>query len=162
MHQRDRHAALADGGGNAFHGAEPDVAAREDARDAGLEEVRVAVELPPPGGGHVGAREHVAAAVERDLGRQPRRLGIRSDEDEQAAGFEPGRLSGRGVADVDRLERCIAVRDDHLAPIEHADVRPGGELFDEVMRHALLERFAPVEDGHAPGVRGEEHRRLAG
>ena len=46
MHEGDRHAALADGGGDAFDGAEADVAAREDARDARLEEVRVAVELP--------------------------------------------------------------------------------------------------------------------
>src|SRR5438128_1979451 len=47
-----------------------------------------------------------------------------------------------GVADVDRLERGVAVRRDHLGPIEHADVRPGGELVDEILRHALLERFA--------------------
>ena len=50
MHEGDRHAALADGGGDALDGAEPDVAAREDARDAGLEQVRVAVELPAPRG----------------------------------------------------------------------------------------------------------------
>ena len=43
-------------------------------------------------------------AVERDLRRQPRRLGIRPDEDEQPAGLEPGRLPGRGIADLDRLE----------------------------------------------------------
>ena len=39
---------------------------------------------------------------------------------------------------------------------------PGGELLDEVARHALLERLAAVEDRHAPGVGREEHRRLAG
>ena len=42
------------------------------------------------------------------------------------------------------------------------DVRPGGELVDEVARHALLERLAPAEDRHAAGVAGEEQRGLAG
>jgi hypothetical protein len=46
VHEGDRHAALADCRGDALDGAESDVAAGEDARDAGLEEVRVAVELP--------------------------------------------------------------------------------------------------------------------
>ena len=83
MYEGDRHAALADGGGNTLYGGEPDVAAGEDARGAGLEQVRIAVELPAPGGGHVGAREHVAVAIERHLGRQPGGLCVRADEDEQ-------------------------------------------------------------------------------
>src|SRR5262249_11655643 len=110
VHEGDRHAALADGGGDAFDRAEPDIAAREDARDARLEQVRVAVELPASRVAYVGAREHVAAAVECDLRRQPGRLSIRSDEDEQPAGLEAGRIPGRGIPDVDRLERDVAVR----------------------------------------------------
>ena len=46
VHEGDRHAALADRGGDALDRAEAHVAAREDARDARLEQVRVAVELP--------------------------------------------------------------------------------------------------------------------
>ena len=42
----DRHAALADGGGDALDRAEADVAAGEDAGHARLEQVRVAVERP--------------------------------------------------------------------------------------------------------------------
>ncbi len=72
------------------------------------------------------------------------------------------RLSGRGVTDVDRLERGVAVRGRHLGPEEHLDVLPGGELVDEVARHALLQVGAAVEDGHAPRVGREEDRRLAG
>ena len=48
VHEGDRHAALADCRRDTLHGAESDVAAGEDARDARLEEVRIAVELPAP------------------------------------------------------------------------------------------------------------------
>ena len=162
MHEGDRHAALADGGGDALHGAEPDVAAGEDARDAGLEQVRVAIGSPRAGGGHVGAGQHVAVVVERDLGREPRRLGIRADQDEEAAGREPGRLPGLGALDVDRLERGVAVRGHDLRAPQHLDVRPRRDLVDEVARHALLEPLAAADDRDAPGVVREEHRRLAG
>ena len=47
MHEGDGHAALADRCRDALDGAEPDVAAGEDAGDARLEEVWVPVELPP-------------------------------------------------------------------------------------------------------------------
>ena len=53
------------------------------------------------------------------------------------------------------------MRGRHLGAEEHADVRPGRELVDQVARHALLERVAAVEDRHAARVGGEEHRRLA-
>ena len=44
--ERDRHAALADCGGDALHLAEANVTTREDARNAGLEEIWISVELP--------------------------------------------------------------------------------------------------------------------
>ena len=162
MHEGDRHAALADGGGDALHGAEPYVAAGEDPRDAGLEQVGIAVALPPTGGGHVGAGQHVAVVVERDLGREPRRLGVRADQDEEAAGREPGRLPGLGAPDVDRLERRVAVCGHDLGPPQHLHVRARGDLVDEVARHALLEPLAAADDRDAPGVVREEHRRLPG
>src|SRR5215208_2934618 len=78
--ERDRHAALADGRRDAFHRAEPHVAAREDPRYARLEQVRIAFELPPSDEWDVGAGEHEAAAVACDLGRQPGRLRVGADE----------------------------------------------------------------------------------
>ena len=48
VHERDRHAALADGGRDALDRAEADVPAGEDAGHAGLEQVRVALLLPAP------------------------------------------------------------------------------------------------------------------
>ena len=71
MHEGDRHASLADGGSDAFHGAVADVAAGEDPRDARLEEIRVTVELPSSRGAHVGAGEDVALRVECDLRWEP-------------------------------------------------------------------------------------------
>lgn len=66
--------------------------------------------------------------VERDLGRKPRRLRIRPDEDEQPARVDSGRLRRREVADVNRLERDAAVHSRHFGPEQRADVRPRREL----------------------------------
>src|SRR5689334_16495730 len=63
MHEGDGHAALADGGGDAFDGARAHVAAGEDAGDAGLEEVGVAVLVPVAALDHGLAGEDVAASV---------------------------------------------------------------------------------------------------
>ncbi len=54
------------------------------------------------------------------------------------------------------------MRGGHLGPEPDVDVRPRGELVDEVAGHALLQRLPAIEDGHAPCMGGEEHRRLAG
>ena len=108
---------------------------------ARLEQVRVAVERPAAGGAHVGAGEHVAAAVERDLRRQPAGLGVGADEDEEAAGLEPRRLAAsrsRGRRSP-RATRRRARRRPRLASSD-VDVRPRRELVDQVARHALLER----------------------
>src|SRR6186997_712985 len=109
VHERDRHASLADRGRHALHRRVADVAAGEDAGNARLEQVRVAVERPPARGAHVRARENEAAAVERDLGRQPRGLGVRPDEDVEPARLDARRLPRVGIAQVDRLERRLAV-----------------------------------------------------
>ena len=74
--------------------------------------------------------------------------------------LEPGRLAGCRVANVDRLERGLAVGRNHLGAVEHVDVRSVGELLDEIVRHALLEALAAVEDGDAPRMGREEQRRL--
>src|SRR5262249_48725220 len=114
MHEGDGHAALAYRSGDALDGTEPDVSTGEDARDARLQKKRVPVELPPSGGADVGAGEHVALRVARDLRRKPGGRGVGTDEDEQPARLAPGRLACRGVADVDRLQRGVAMRRDHL------------------------------------------------
>ena len=66
--------------------------------------------------------------IEGDLPRQPARLGVRPDEDEDPARLQSGRLTGLAVANLDRLHRIVAVRGRGLGPGEHLDVRPGGEL----------------------------------
>src|SRR3954453_5164548 len=60
VHERDRHAALADRGRDALHGREPDVAAGEDAGHARLQEVGVALQRPPSRRGDVRAGEDEA------------------------------------------------------------------------------------------------------
>ena len=105
----DRHAALADRRRDPLHRAVADVPAGEDPRDAGLEQVRVAAGLPATPGGRVGAGEDEAVVVERDLRRQPRRLGIRTDQDEEAARLEPGR-SRRSRRSARRSRRVTSRR----------------------------------------------------
>ena len=61
MYECNRHAALAHRGGDSFHRAEPHVPTREDAWDAGLEEIRVALMRPAIRCTHVGPGEDVAA-----------------------------------------------------------------------------------------------------
>ena len=77
-------------------------------------------------------------------------------------GLEAPRLPRLVVAHVDGLERGLAVGGRDLGVEHDADVGARGDLVDQVARHALLEAAAAVEDGHAAGVRGEEHRRLPG
>src|SRR6185437_1580692 len=59
MHEGDRHAALADCGGNPLHRTVTHVTTGEDAGHARLQQVRVAVELPPVGCAYVGPGQHV-------------------------------------------------------------------------------------------------------
>ena len=99
VHEGDRHAALADRRGDALDRAEAHVAAGEDAGHARLQQVGIAVVRPAPALGDVGAGQHVAARVARDLRRQPAGVGVGADEDEQAAALvprSPSRWRGRG------------------------------------------------------------------
>jgi L-histidine N-alpha-methyltransferase len=69
VHERDRHAALADGCGDALDRAQPNVAAREDPGHGRLEQVRVAFERPAGGTRRVGTGQDEPSGVDRDLGR---------------------------------------------------------------------------------------------
>src|SRR3954454_938702 len=114
VHEGDGHAALADRGGDALDRSVADVAAGEDAGHARLEQVRIAPGPQAARLAHVRAGEHEALRVERDLLREPSRLGVGADEDEEAAGVDAGDLVGLAVADVDRLQRALAVHRGHL------------------------------------------------
>ena len=160
VHEGDRHAALADGRRDPLDRPAANVAAREDARHARLQEIRIAVEPPTVRGGRIQPGDDVTAAVECDLLREPSRLGVGADEDVEPAGVEPRRLTARRVVDVDRLQRGRAVGRSHLRPSQHADVRANGQLVDQIARHALLEPVAAADDRHALRVTGEEQRRL--
>src|SRR5207244_6703695 len=154
--ERDRHAALADRGRDALDRSVADVTAGEDARHARLEQIGITLELPGAAGRHVRAGQHEAARIESDLGRKPRRLGVRADEDEDAARLEPRRLAGDTIPDVDRLQGELPVRGDDL---RLADVRARHELVDQVARHALLEAATAAKYRDAARMVCEEERR---
>src|SRR5687767_11844229 len=80
MDERDRHAPLANRGGDPLHGTGPHIAAAEDPRHAGLEQVGVSLVGPAARLDRRLAREHVAASIAGDLLRQPRGLRVGADE----------------------------------------------------------------------------------
>ena len=82
LDKRNRHTALANRRCNSLDRAQPDVAAREYARYARFEEVRVAALHPVAGFCYVIAGQNVSAAIARNLGREPLRLCVGADEHE--------------------------------------------------------------------------------
>src|SRR3954452_13929761 len=162
VHEGDGHAALADRGGDALDRSVADVAAGEDAGHARLEQVGVALGRPAARRAHVRAREHEALRVERDLLGQPFRLGVGADEDEETTGVHAGDLVRLAVADVDRLQRALAVYGGHLDGEAHLDVPAARELVDQVARHARAGRRAAAQHRDAARVHREEQRGLAG
>src|SRR4029453_2694968 len=119
MHERDGHAAFADGGGDALDRARSNVTASEDARHARLEQIRIAVARSIRGRRNVDAGEHVAASVARDLAGQPLGLRIRADEDEETAARPALLVTAAAIGYVDRGEMAVAVDTGHLGAREH-------------------------------------------
>src|SRR5689334_12750379 len=151
----DRHAALADGGGDPLHRVEPHVPGREDARHAGLQRERGSVlgpgrpawALQKLGPGH-----HEAVVVAQDVVTEP--VGARhgADEDEQPRGLDVLRRPGGAVAQGQRLEVLLATGRDDLTAQAHLDVVRGGDPLDEVLRHGELEAGPPDEEHDPLGI----------
>ena len=83
--ESDRHAALTDRGGDAFHRAQPHIAAGENPGGARFEEVGIAVMRPAPGLHHVVAGQDISSLITSDVRRQPSGLCVGADENEEAA-----------------------------------------------------------------------------
>ena len=117
-----------------------------------------------PAGGHVcrpSARSRRSSS--RDLGRQPPGLGVGADEDEEAAASRAA-SSRRSPSCGRRSPRCDS-SPCAATTSEWNSARMFGRVAIwsiEVARHALLERLAAVDDGHAARVGREEHRGLPG
>ena len=116
MDEGNRHAALADGRGDAFDRAQSHITAGEDARRAGFKEIGIAAERPAPGFFQIVSGEDVSARVARDVGWQPRGFRVGADEDEQAAAIMPAHFRAGAVADVDRGQVGVAVNPVYLRP----------------------------------------------
>src|SRR5206468_4447876 len=97
----DRHAALADRGSNAFDRAQPHVPTGEHTGDARFEKVGIAAVRPTPGLHDVVTGKNVAAVIARDVGREPFRLCVGADENEEAATVASAYVCARRIAYVD-------------------------------------------------------------
>src|SRR5277367_601273 len=133
MYKLKRDGAFTDCGGASFYRVETDVAGDEDAGDAGLEQIGVAVESP----GfrrlrlEVGTGEDEALAVATELLRQPTGFGFGADKDEEGTGL-PGLFAVRSF-EGQAFEVSVAVHGDDLRASLDGDVRRGFDLVDEVL-----------------------------
>src|SRR4029078_11621360 len=110
----------------------------------------------------VATREDVAALVAFDLGREPVRMGVCSDEHEERS-RRYGRLGARSsVTHDDAFESAATPAAGHIGMHTDIDVGRSEEGLDQIARHRALERGAADEQGHTAGVPREMHRRLPG
>ncbi len=79
----DRDRAFTDGGRHPLHGPVPNVAHRQHSGQARLERERRAVERPALVSTEVRPREHEALSVSAHLRRQPFRVRLRADRQEE-------------------------------------------------------------------------------
>ena len=108
--ESDRHAALADRGGNAFDRAQPHIPAGENTGDTRFEEVGIEAAWPAPGLHHVVTGQDISACIACDVRRQPTGLRVGSNEDEKAAAIVSLRLCACAIAYVDRYQVGVTVR----------------------------------------------------
>src|SRR5215469_786998 len=98
MHQLDCDRALTHARSHALDGSMPDVAHRENTRDARLEQKRIAVESPAFGAlslpDQLRTCQDESAVIALHKSAQPVRTGRRPDEDEQAIGRNTIHRSG--------------------------------------------------------------------
>ena len=137
----DRHAALADRGGDALDRAEAHVAAGEDARDAGLEQVGVA---------RLASRRRSSPRRRRSGRSRARRGPLRRGSQSVSASApmktkSPAQGSRRGGAGR-AVERCRSRSGGRRRGRRSTSERSAtgcslaADLVDQVLRHALLER----------------------
>ena len=117
MDERDRHRALADGGGYALDRAVPNVAGDEDARLARLDEEGVALERPPAAGPaffeQVGPGHQEAALVAAQPSFDARGERLAADQDEECVGGKLLFVLAGVVGDDDGLESILPTGGDH-------------------------------------------------
>src|SRR5437588_5933563 len=153
MDECDRHAAFTDARSDALDRAVANVADRENARHAGLQQIRIALERPRAvllrhKVGHVASGANVTALVANYRRRQPRCRGVGSDEHEKRIGRLAPALAAAAVLDDDRFQMVAALDADDLT--QHFDLHVGFafELSDQVVRHCVNQRGAAYQNGH--------------
>src|SRR5437016_5421932 len=78
--ESDRHAALTDRGGNAFHRAQPHIATGENSGSTRFEQVGIAVVRPAPSLHHVVTGQDISSIITSDVRRQPPGLRVGANE----------------------------------------------------------------------------------
>src|SRR3954454_14729382 len=113
VHEGDRHGTLADGRGDPLDRVGAHVAGDEDAGQAGLQQVRVAVEVPAGGTASLaqqgGPGRDEAALVADDRAVEPPGARRPADEDEQVAGRQRLLLAGPRVLHGEVLQVPVAL-----------------------------------------------------
>src|SRR6266508_708025 len=166
MDELDRRGALSDRRGDPLDRPVAHVARSEDAREAGLQPERRALERPAgwrlAGTEQVTAGHDVAAVVTLDDAVQPPGVRLGADQHEQR---RRGHRLGGAVLPVDQRDAFQPpppVPVDHLGAQADRDVRGRLDLLDQVVRHAGAQGVLQSQDGHRGGVPGQVDGRLAG
>jgi len=166
MHLTDHIRPLAHGGGDAAGSALAHVAGGEDAGDARLQQERVARQLPAlrplavddqvrPG------QDEADAVALHDAGHALA-VGHGADEQEEGRRVNAVLLARFVILDGDPLQPIGAMHRLDRVARQHLDVVGGGDLVNEILRHALAERRGADEHRDLAGVAREEHGSLPG
>src|SRR5262249_17694522 len=147
--------------------ARPDVADREDAGPAGLDEKRTAAKRSPwlclfDARPEVGAGQDETVGVEGERAVEPSRWRLGADQHAHRAGRGRAPLAGGAVLDDDPCQAAVAFHGPHLMREEDLDARLATDPLAQVPGHALLEPRAADDQEDAVSLLGERERRLAG
>src|SRR5215471_14639392 len=164
VHELDCDGALSDTGSHALNGSVPDVAHRENAGDAGLQQVWITIDAPAVGTlpltNQVRSGQNKSALVPLDIAIEPFRARRCTDEYKQRSGRQAVHRTGVCASDRDSFKLFSAVRSDHLNAELQADVRSLLDIMNQVLRHGGAEAFAAHQHHHVLGVAREVNRRL--
>src|SRR6185369_8231735 len=164
MDELDCDRPLADAGGDTLHGAMTNITDCKDSRHTGLQQERVALEIPALGmltdSNEVGAGKDEAAVISLDHTTQPIGSWQRTDEDEHGVCANSLDFVRVGAEDGNLFEVTVTMSLGDAGVRPYLNVGRLLNLLDEILRHRTGEGTAANENNDPFGKPGEIHRCL--
>src|SRR5438309_2994858 len=143
MNGTNGYRALADGPGDTFHGAVPNVASRKHTRQARFEWQRRATQWPRLRW-NVPAGQDECTLAQLDDTAEPFCAGLGADQYEDGRGSDLFPPSSLDILQGEPLEAGFAVRVDNSHVQPDLDIGEGIQVRDQVVRHARGQTNRPV------------------